>query len=106
MLQSGSFDERFDSSDIDDASWPDDDEEEEEDHYLKGPDVLNPRICPKCKKHLLEARKYQTTDAKNNVWYCENCHYICIRCGELISTPSKRSRKAVITCSDVHCPYL
>ena len=99
MLHTGSFNERFDYSDIDD------DEEEEVDNYIKGPDVLNPKICPRCKKYILEIRKYHRKDAKNNVLYCENCGYLCIRCGELIAIPPKRSGKAVIECINKHRLY-
>jgi len=107
MLHTGSFNERYDSSDIDDEEQPDDDQEERVDHSFKGPDELTPNICPECKQYELKARRYNKKDPANNIRYCENCGYLrCIRCGKSQSGSSGRARKIVIQCSDKYCPFL
>lgn len=99
MLHTGSFDERFDYSDIDD------DREEEVDNYIKGPDDLNPNICRLCEKYELKTLRYGRKDTEIKARYCKNCGYLCIRCGEPLPDPPRRSRKPVIKCSNEHCPF-
>ena len=101
MLHTGDFNERFDHSTIDDEEQPEDDEDEI-DNYIKGPTVINPKICSNCKKHILEVRRYHKKDTENNVLYCDNCGYLCIICGISLPDPSKRSRIAIIKCANGH----
>lgn len=97
MLHTGRFNEHF--GNFDEEAF-EDDEEEEVDHYIKGPTVLNPVICPHCKKYTLEVRKYHEKDAANNVLHCKNCGYLCILCKEPLPGPSKHN--AAIKCSNGH----
>lgn len=108
MLHTGSLDERFDYSPIDDDALSNDDEEEEEKrnkNNIKDFDRLNPNICSKCKKNELKLKKYPRNDAKNNVLFCKNCGYFCISCGGFIHGLSKPSRKTDIMCENGHKIY-
>jgi len=97
MLHTGSFSEGFGNYDEEEFE---DDEGEEVDNYIKGPTVINPVICPHCKKYYLEVRKYHKKDAANNVLHCENCGYLCIICKDYLPDPSKRN--VVLTCANGH----